>query len=479
MAKRKSARKKKVTGPKNTVGSQEPTNLETLRAALEWIVQEGIFKNITLHGNTAWLPADLVVLAVLWVWSDKTSLTEAFTEARSWSLRMLGRVATGTYQGLTGALVRWTGTFLPLLWQRLHQLMKACGGEFWRIGKWLPLALDGSRVSTPRTKANEKAFCAKNYGQGKTARYRKKKNKGMRRKKKTKPQPVKPQIWITLLWHMGMRLPWSWKIGPSNSSERHHQQEMLTEQKFPENTLFCGDAGFVGYEFWKSIRDAGHHFVMRVGANVRLLRKLGYVRERDGIVYCWPDKAAKKNQPPLVMRLLHFRAGDCDIYVVTSVLDPRELSDRQIAKLYKLRWGIEVQFRTLKQTFGRRTLRSRTPDRAEAELHWSLLGLWMIQLFAVKEQIAIGIPPVQSSVSLAVRVIRAMLFHWNEIPTPGEDLASQLQNALKDRYQRTSNKAGRYKPAYKDKPSAGKPVVVTAKQKHKQNLKKYLNQIAV
>ena len=472
MAKRKSTRKKNVRKSSN---KKDVANLETLRGALQWIVQAGIFKHLTLHGNTRWLPSDLVVLAVLWVWSDKASLTDAFVEARGWSMRMLGRVALGTYQGLTGALVTWTGSLLPALWQRLHQLMEQCGGEFWRIGKWLPLALDGSRVSTPRTKANEDAFCAKNYGKGKTARYRKKKNKGMRRKKKAKPQPVKPQIWIMLLWHMGLRLPWSWKTGPSNSSERHHMQEMLQAQKFPKNTLFSGDAGFVGYEFWKAILDAAHHFVIRVGANVTLLRKLGYVREYNGIVYCWPDKAAKKKQPPLVLRLLHFRAGGCDIYVVTSVLDPRELSDDQIAELYKLRWGIEVQFRTLKQTFGRRKLRSRTPDRAEAELHWSLLGLWMIQLFAVKEQIAIGIPPDQSSVSLAVRVIRVMLFDWNEIPAPGEDLTARMQRAVKDRYKRQSKKTARYQPKYKDKPSAGKPVIVTANRKQKQTLKKCVN----
>ena len=64
--------------------------------------------------------------------------------------------------------------------------------------------------------ANERAFCAKDYGKGKTAKYRKKKTKGMRRKKneKNKPQPQEPQAWITLLWHMGLRLPWMWRWGP-------------------------------------------------------------------------------------------------------------------------------------------------------------------------------------------------------------------------------------------------------------------------
>ena len=36
------------------------------------------------------------------------------------------------------------------------------------------------------------------------------------------------------------------------------------------------------------------------------------------------------------------------------------------------------------------------------ELDWSLVGLWLIQLFAVKEQIKTDSPPEQSSVALAL-----------------------------------------------------------------------------
>ena len=74
----------------------------------------------------------------------------------------------------------------------------------------MPLAVDGSRVSTPRTKANENAFRAANYGKSKSAKYRKKKSKNKRKKNRTKAETVTPQIWLTLLWHMGLRLPWCW-----------------------------------------------------------------------------------------------------------------------------------------------------------------------------------------------------------------------------------------------------------------------------
>ncbi len=458
---------------------RDAVHLDFLRKAMEWVVDASIFQDMRTHGNTNWIAKELVMLAVLWVWSEKSQLTAAFGEAMVWSQRLIGRAVVGSYQALTNALVTYGGQLVPLLWNRLQRLMEEVGKEHWRIGGWLPLAVDGSRASTPRTKTNEQAFRAANYGKGKTAKYRKKKSKNKRKKNRTKAETVTPQIWLTLLWHMGLRLPWCWKMGPSDSSEREHFHEMLMQQSFPENTLFCGDAGFTGYDFWKSIMDQGHHFLIRVGANVRLLTKLGYyARERDGIVYVWPDSAARKQQPPLVLRLIHLKNEHGDIYLLTNVLSARDLSDTMSSRLYTLRWGIELQFRTLKQTFGRRTLRSRTPQRAYAELEWSLLGLWMIHLFAVKEQVTIGEPPSQTSAALAIQVVRSILFLWCEVPAEGADLWTQLQKAVVDGYERQSSKRARYRPHKKDVPSAGKPIIIVANGKRKQQLERYRQHVA-
>jgi hypothetical protein len=466
---RKSARKKAKT--------EQAVNGETLRGAVGWAVDARIFTSLKFHGNTKWQVLDLIVLTVVWVWSASPQLTGAFVEASHWSKRVLGRVAVTTYQGLLGALVTWTPQLLPLLWDRLHELMQEYGGEHWRVGRWLPLAVDGSRVSVPRSENNEKQLCAPNYGKSATAKYRRKKRKksGSRRRSK-KPEPVKPQIWITLLWHMGLQMPWSWWKGPSNSSERVHLQSMIAAQNFPENTLFCADAGFTGYEFWKGITDARHSFLIRVGANVNLLRKLGYVRERAGIVYCWPEEAARKQQLPLALRLLSLRVGRCKMHLLTNVLDAKLLSANEARRLYQLRWGVELQFRTMKQTFGRRKLRSRRSDRAYVELDWSLIGLWIIQLFAVKEQIEIGEVPEQCSVSLAIQVVRTTFQRWSE--RPEIDFWEQIRGATKDAYKRKKSKTARYKPNYKDKPAAGEPNVRSATKKHKALLRRHLRAAA-
>jgi hypothetical protein len=87
------------------------------------------------------------------------------------------------------------------------------------------------------------------------------------------------------------------------------------------------------------------------------------------------------------------------------------------------------------------------------ELDWSLVGLWMIQLFAVKEQIKVARPPDGSSVSLSLAIIQNAMNLSHEAALNGRVLSRQLSEAVKDQYVRTSSKSARYQANKKDKPS--------------------------
>jgi hypothetical protein len=412
---------------------QEP-NKEHLASVLDWLLpDDSIFSKMRLHGNTKWLPRSLVCLALFWAWSESRHLTDAYAEAAQCCWVVFGSCGVETYQGFMGALTRWTATLMRILWPLLQERMEEIGGRFWRIHGWVPIAFDGSRSTAPRTKANEQAFCAEHYGKGKTAKYRKKKTKGMRRKKneKNKPQPQEPQAWITLLWHMGLRLPWMWRLGPSNSSERAHAMEMILSGKYPKDTLFCGDAGFVGFPLWSAIVQSGGHFLVRVGANVSLLRESAdYELVKKGLVLCWPQTM-------------------------------------QMVRFYKMRWGIEVEFRGLKQTLDRAKLRCRNDRRLLAELDWSLLAMAVAELFALKEQLAkkpqTGVPsppttaPARRSLAHTMRAIRGCLRAPDAVPAVGADLPTLLREAITDEYRRKKPKRARYRPPNPDKKQLGAP----------------------
>lgn len=454
------------------------THKESLGARLDWLLGDGsIFAKVKLHGNTSWLPTGLVKLALIWAWSECKHLTDAFAEAIGCCEKISGSSALSTYQGFLGALTRWTPTFMPLLCLLLQQRMREIGGPFWEIAGFVPLGVDGSRSSAPSTVSNEKALCAPHYGCGKTARYRKKKSKGQRRRrnKANPPRPQEPQAWITLLWHLGLRLPWRWRLGPSNASERAHALDMLQSGQFPENVLFIGDAGFVGYPFWSAILGAGQNFLVRVGANVSLLREGShYCVENNGLVLCWP-KAVRREQQPLRLRLVKVSVGQTKMWMLTSVLSERQLPPAQIVKLYRLRWGIEVEFRGLKQTLDRAKLRSRNSQRLLAELDWSILAMAVAELFALREQLPqppqrshatrsglprvlhLLSPPNRRSLANTMRALRYGLRHLDEQPSAGEDLGTLLRLAVTDRYQRKSPKKSRHPCPNPDKKPLGHP----------------------
>jgi len=438
-----------------------------------------MFAGMTIHGNVTWTAVGLVQLTIFWVWSDETSLVLAAEQAAATVTRLYGSAAVASYQALTGALKKYTDQFLPLLWSRLHDLMKECDTKTWRVGLWLALAVDGSRLNVPRTLANEQQFCKprserrkKRRGKkrGRYAKHHRRRLKGPQ-KSHYDPQAVGPQMWLTLLWHIGQRMPWSWEIGPSYSNEREHLLKMLDKGQFPENTLFCGDAGFVGYDFWRAIHDRGKHFLIRVGSNVRLLKKLGCVRERNGIVYCWPDAVIKRKQSPLKLRLLRFKDSRGDVYLVTNVLAEKDLTAAQSSEIYRRRWGVELQFRTFKQTYHRTKLRSRTPACAAVELHWSLVGLSIVQLLAFKEQIQVAEPQQRTSIASVLRIVRTIIRDEPKVPTRGKSLREQLAGALTDNYERHGKKKSRNYPRRKEEPSAGRPMIRLATEFHKQTLK--------
>ena len=435
---------------------------------LNWFVPEGkLFSKSEFHGNTKWNPEQLVMQALIWAWQETKFVTDAFDHTKE-ICDGLGRKNTAqSYTSLMNALHRYHEIFTPRLREQFHVLAAEVGGRYFERDGWVPIGFDGSRSTAPRTVSNERAFCAPNYGKGTRAKYGKKKSQGMRRKRnqQNKPHPQAPQAWITMLWHMGLRLPWTWRLGPSNSSERDHVKEILDEEEFAENTLFCGDAGFTGYPLWRRIVAAGKNFLVRVGANVKLLSEQADVKKLGGgIVLCWPKGKMNSGEPPLRLRLIQVKVGNTKMWMLTSVLDRKQLGKKQIIRFYKMRWGIEVEFRGLKQTIDKHILRCRNADRLLVELDWSLRAMAVAELLALRQQI--GPPeeersydPQDRSLANTMRALRKCMRNLNNYCTLEDGLLSQLSQALVQRYRNRTDKRARYRPKNPDKKPLGDPTV--------------------
>lgn len=283
--------------------------------------------------------------------------------------------------------------------------------------RFVPIGVDGSKVECPRTVGNELAFgCA-----------------GKRRST--------PQQWVTTLIHLGSGLVWDFTVGSGLSSEREHMLSMLPN--LPDDALIVADAGFTGFAFLRSISQGGRHFLIRAGSNVRLLKKLGFaVEERGSTVYLWPQEN-QKDQEPLALRLIVLADGrNRQMHLLTSVPDEGELSDREASEIYRMRWGVELYYRSLKQTLRRRKLCGGCPLVARAELDWAMIGLWLLTLMGADAIRRAGGPYVCLSVARVLRLLR----HAARRPTRrvgASGLERQLSHARPDPYVRAGSKTAR------------------------------------
>jgi len=456
---------------------------------LHWFLPEGeLFSKDEFHGNTRWNPRQLAAQALVWSWQETKHVTDAFAHALEVCDELGWKKTAMTYTAFMNALNRYDDVWMRRLRERCQALAEQVGGRFFRSGDWLLIGFDGSRATAPRTVSNERAFCAPNYGSGTRAKYGKKKSQGLRRKrnKQHPPHPPAPQAWITMMWHMGLRLPWTWRLGPSHASERDHVKEMLAAEEFPENTLFCGDAGFVGYPLWQAILQADGDFIVRVGANVNLLSKHAEVKKAGGgIVLCWPKGQRESGKPPLRLRLVKVQVGKTKMWLLTSVLDPRRLSRKQIVRVYQMRWGIELEFRGLKQTIDKHQLRCRNSDRLLVELNWSLCGMAVAELLALREQIAArperqpdNYNPQDRSLASTMRALRSNMRNLTKYCDAAENLLQALSQAKVQRYKNRTDKRARYRPANPDKKPLGEPKVRKLSPQECETLKTHDHRVA-
>jgi hypothetical protein len=392
------------------------------------------FKGLPLSGKddrVRWSDRLLVTGSILLSWSKRPVLTDAFEEARRALVSMYssrkrpGKTATGFCKALRRSNSRLT----RLMCEHLRQCSIQCAGTRWRTGRWVAPAVDGSRVECPHTSANEAAFdCG---GRDKSG----------------------PQQWVTTVYHVISGLLWDYRKGKATDSERMHLRNMLAG--LPRRTLLLMDAGFTGFDLLKSIMQFKHDFIVRVGANVTLLRELDYdIQEEGSRVWLWP-RGKQGKAPPMKLRRVEFRSHGQRVCLLTNVLSSQTLSDNQLKEWYRQRWMIEVQYRGLKQTMSHRKLLSDSPEMARAELDWAIIGLWMLELMLVGSRQ--WNRSARYSLARGLRVVRQAMCRSGRVPAGG--VQRQLRQAVLDHYRRQRPKQSRAWPHKKNDPPCGLPKI--------------------
>jgi hypothetical protein len=155
--------------------------------------------------------------------------------------------------------------------------------------------------------------------------------------------------------------------------------------------------------------------------------------------------------------------------LVTSFLKPREVSKRDLGKLFLDRWNVELDLRNIKVTLGMGRLSCRTPEMCEKELEVYMLAYNLIRLLMAEAAVQAGVSPRRLSFKHTVQVWIA----WSRqqfLSDAPEDVAALFRLIAQ---LRVGNRPGRIEPrAVKQRPKPF-PRLQTARRRARRNIRLY------
>jgi hypothetical protein len=187
----------------------------------------------------------------------------------------------------------------------------------------------------------------------------------------------------------------------------------------PENALLLGDRYFPSFFFLSDLRQRGIHgiFPMHAGRNVdfRVGKSLDY---RDNLVHWhkpprpgWMSQEEYDGHPSTIaVRQIQVHEkgnGRERLVLVTTLLDDTIFPRRDVAKMYRQRWRIEVALRDMKDTFGLNHINANTPAMIEKIIWAHALAYNILRWHMLNACSLFEVEPEQVSVKTAARILTA------------------------------------------------------------------------
>jgi hypothetical protein len=95
------------------------------------------------------------------------------------------------------------------------------------------------------------------------------------------------------------------------------------------------------------------------------------------------------------------------IVVVTTLLDPEQVTGEELAELYRARWNNELDLRSIKVTLQMDMLRCKTPERVRKEIWAHVLAYNLIRTVRAQAAAREGVTPRSISFKATLQVLEA------------------------------------------------------------------------
>ena len=264
--------------------------------------------------------------------------------------------------------------------------------EHWRWrGRELKLA-DGTTVSMPDTAANQRC-----YPQNREQR----------------PGLGFPLARVVGIVSLTSGAVLDWAMGPCEGEESG--ETALLWKMAPglsAGDVLIADRYFSGYFLLARLKQLGVDVIVQANrsrhTDFRCGKRLG---ARDHLVHWqrpqrprWMD-AATYEQMPLSLPVREVQVGG--LTLVTTLLNPKEVSKDELHELYTQRWNVELDLRSIKTVMQMDVLRCKSPQMVAKEIAVHLLAYNLVRALMAKAAQCAGLLPRQLSFKGTLHLINA------------------------------------------------------------------------
>jgi hypothetical protein len=357
------------------------------------------------------LPAPIVAYYVialaLYMRSSYREVLRCLLEGVQWLLDPSAQIQVPGKSGISQARSRLGVAPVKKLYEAVVAPIaeKRTRGAWYR--QWRLVSLDGSTLDVADTAENEQAFGRPGASRGSSAY---------------------PKIRFVGLLESGTHVLWAARMDKYKTDEITLAGAVVPALR--KGMLCLADRFFPAYHLWRKAAQTGADLLWRVRKNARLEvdKRLADGSYLSRIYRSTPDR---RNGRKAVVRVIEYRLKDVPgaewIYrLITTILDPKLATAKELAALYHERWEIETALDELKTHLrgAQIVLRSKTPELVQQEFYGLLMAHFAIRGLMHEAALQADEDPDRLSFIHAVHVVRRRMPRYVAIPPSAEESVS-------------------------------------------------------
>jgi hypothetical protein len=350
------------------------------------------------------LPAHVVVYYVialaLYMRSSYREVLRCLLEGVQWLLDPSAAVKVAGKSGISQARSRLGVEPVQALYESVVVPIAERRTKGAWYGDWRLVSLDGSTLDVADTSENEEEFGRPGVSRGASAF---------------------PKLRFVGLLENGTHVLWAAQMAPYATDEITLAQQVVPSLQ--KGMLCLADRFFPSYQLWQAAAKSGADLLWRTRHNARLDvdRRLPDGSYLSRIYRSTSDR--RNRRQAIVVRAIDYRLKDVPeaepVYrLITTILDPKQASAKELAALYHERWEIETALDELKTHLrgAQIVLRSKTPELAKQEFYGLLMAHFAIRGLMHEAALQADEDPDRLSFVHAVHVVQRRMPRFTAIP---------------------------------------------------------------